>query len=166
MKAQIGISVVRKEAWDKVTGAAKYVADLCDAPLLHAKLCVSPHAHAEILEIDTAKARNMAGVKAVITGKDCPVLTGELLQDRYALARDRVRYFGEPVAVVVAEEEGQAKAAAREIKVVYKPLPAVLCLREALRKNSVLVHENVASYTKTIPELYPKARSNIAHVKK
>ena len=95
----IGVSVRRKEAWDKVTGRALYAGDLPVAGALCARILTSTHAHAKILKIDTSAALAAPGVKSVVTGEDCPLLFGPTLQDRPALARDVVRYAGEPVAL-------------------------------------------------------------------
>ena len=119
MNTQLGVSVKRKEARDKVTGAAKYTADLSQTPLLHVRILASTQAHALLLGVDTAAASAMPGVRAVVTGTDAgQLLCGGILRDMPPLARDRVRYFGEPVALVVAEEAQQAMAAAAAIQVL------------------------------------------------
>lgn len=166
MHTQLGQDVVRKEAASKVTGAAKYTNDLPDAPLLHAKLLTSPHAHAHIASLDTSAAAAMPGVKAVITAQDRSLLCGALLRDTPPLAKVKVRYRGEPVAMVVANDEQQALAAITQITVVYEPLPVVNSLREALKKHPVLIHENLSSYIKMIQEVYPIAGTNICHQQK
>ncbi|WP_246321032.1 hypothetical protein [Paenibacillus germinis] len=78
----IGKSIIRKESWEKVTGTAQYTDDFSKIGLLHAKLAVSPHAHAKIISVDSSEARKVPGVKAVIIGKDHPILTGSPLEDR------------------------------------------------------------------------------------
>ncbi len=93
--------------------------------LLSARLLTSTCAHGRILRIDV-KALAVAGVKAVLTGADCPELFGPLVLDRPALAHEFVRYAGEPVALVVARDEPTAEKAVRLIEVAYERLPAVL----------------------------------------
>jgi len=163
---ELGKDVVRKEAKDKVTGGAKYVSDLIDRPLLHAKLLTSPHAHAQILSIDISQALTMPGVKAVLTAKDNPALCGIMLRDRPPLAEKKVRYYGEPVAVVVASDEQQAKAAVQKIQVEYLPLPIVNSIQEALQDRPILLHEDLMAYTKMVQEVYPIQDTNICHHQK
>ena len=98
----------RKEAFDKVTGTARYTDDEIIPGMLHAKILASPYAHARINSIDVTEAMKSPGVKAVITGDYLPVLCGTVLEDRPPIAKDKVRYYGEPVAVVVANTEQEA----------------------------------------------------------
>jgi len=158
----VGDSVRRKEAWDKVTGKAKYADDLPAVGMLSARLLTSPCAHARILKIDVSEALAAKGVKAVVTGADCPERFGPLLQDRPALARDVVRYAGEPVAMVVAQSEWEAESAARRIRVEYQPLPAVLSPSEAVSPGAPLVHRQSNGYKKVMEDVYPEAGTNIA----
>ncbi|WP_442603984.1 xanthine dehydrogenase family protein molybdopterin-binding subunit [Paenibacillus sp. KN14-4R] len=158
----IGKSIPRKETWEKVTGRTKYMNDISRTDLLHAKLAISPHAHANIKSIDTSKALNIPGVKAVITGANYPILLGSPLEDRPPIAIDKVRYYGEPVALVVAEQEYIAEMAALQIKVEYELLPIVLSPSEAFRKDAPLVHEHLATY-KRHEDVYPEPGTNIAN---
>lgn len=157
----VGKSVVRKEAWEKVTGRALYNTDVSFPGLLHGVLVTSTCAHGKILDIDYASALNMPGVKAILTGKYYPILTGSILEDRPPLAIEKVRYYGEPVALVIALSEVQARAAAAQIKVSYEELPTVDSPSAALKPGAPLVHESLAMYKKVIPEVYPRANSNI-----
>ena len=166
MESQLGKNVVRKEAKDKVTGAAKYTSDLNDSPMLYAKLLTSTYAHAKIRSVNTSTALAMPGVKAVITARDFYVLCGSLFRDRPPLAYEKVRYFGEPVALVVADEEEKAKAAADKIYIDYEPLPVVNSIPDAVKKKPVLIHEQMMSYTKSITEVYPEKGTNICHHQK
>ncbi|HMM33079.1 MAG TPA: xanthine dehydrogenase family protein molybdopterin-binding subunit, partial [Clostridia bacterium] len=102
MNSAIGKSIRRKEAWDKVTGSAQYTDDLPVTGVLCARILTSTFAHAVIKHIDVSKALAVEGVKSVLTGEDCKELFGPLVLDRPALARDVVRYAGEPVALVTA----------------------------------------------------------------
>lgn len=162
MNTAIGKSIPRKEAWDKVTGRAQYTDDLPLTGTLSARLLTSTHAHARILRIDTTQALALEGVKTVLTGEDCSQLFGPLVLDRPALARDVVRYAGEPVAMVVALDEPTAEQAVRLIEVEYSPLPIVLRPSEALAKDAVLVHQQTNGYKKVSIDIYPEAGSNIA----
>ncbi|WP_313582625.1 xanthine dehydrogenase family protein molybdopterin-binding subunit [Lacrimispora sp.] len=166
METQLGKNTVRKEAKDKVTGAARYTNDITDSPMLYARLLTSVYAHAQIISIDTMEASAMPGVKAVITANDHQVICGSMLQDRPPLARDKVRYYGEPVAIVVADDEMQAKAAVRKILVEYKPLPVVNSIKEAFKRNPVIIHEPLMLYTKATEEVYPVKGTNICHHQK
>lgn len=79
---QIGIKASRKDAWDKVTGRAKYNSDIIRSDMLHGRIFISPYAHALIKNIDISKAKASQGVRAVITGEDSSVLTGSSIEDR------------------------------------------------------------------------------------
>ncbi|MBP0726685.1 xanthine dehydrogenase family protein molybdopterin-binding subunit [Bacillus sp. RG28] len=160
----IGKSVIRKESYDKVTGKAKYTHDFIEAGTLQAKMLISPYAHANIVSIDFSEAWKISGVRAILGDEPFP-LVGEEIKDRSPIAYKRVRYFGEPVAVVVADTLLNAKKAIDAIKVTYELLPVVLSPREAFQNNSTLVHENLASYEK--PEhVFPVPNTNIAHLNK
>ena len=158
----IGVDIQRKEAWDKVTGKAKYTDDYSVTGVLYAKMLTSPYAHAIIKSIETSEAMKISGIKAILTGKDCAVLCGVVLEDRPPLAVDKVRYFGEPVVLVVADSERGAAEAVNKIKVKYSPLPVVSSPTEAIKRNTPLVHENVEKYKKAVNDVYPEADTNIA----
>lgn len=142
----IGQSIPKKRSRDKVHGTAKYTADILEAGTLHIALLTSPYGHARILDIDTSKAKQAAGVRAVLIGRDYPVLTGEEVSDRPVIATDKVRYYGEIVAVLVADSEAAAKQAALEVEVRYEPLPTVGSPTEALAEGAPLVHERLDEY--------------------
>jgi CO/xanthine dehydrogenase Mo-binding subunit len=160
MSWSIGKSIYRKEALEKVTGAAKYTDDYSSPGMLHIKLVVSSYAHAKLKAIDTTKAREVPGVRAIILGQSSP-LTGEEIRDRPPIAFDKVRYHGEPVAAVVADNPVQAKKAAELIEVTYEPLLVVNSPKEALISDAALVHENVTTYER-IEHVYPEPNTNIA----
>ncbi|MDR7870993.1 MAG: xanthine dehydrogenase family protein molybdopterin-binding subunit [Tissierellaceae bacterium] len=165
MKAnsQIGVTTIRKESWDKVTGRAKYNGDIIPIGTLHAKILTSIHSHAEILSIDTTQAETSSGVQAVITSEQIPILMGGIIEDRPPLARGRVRYFGEPVAVVVANTEEEAERAIPLIKVNYKPLPVINSIEDAIKPDATLIHENLGSYVCSTIDVFPKAHTNICN---
>ncbi|KRF13649.1 xanthine dehydrogenase family protein molybdopterin-binding subunit [Paenibacillus sp. Soil787] len=158
----IGKSTMRKESWEKVTGTAKYVDDFSKIGILHAKLAVSPHAHAKIISIDSSDAWKVPGVKAVLIGKDHPILTGSPLEDRPPIAIDKVRYYGEPVAIVVAEQEYAAEMAALLIRVEYELLPVLHSPMEAYQQGAPLLHEHLSNY-KRHENVYPEPGTNIAN---
>lgn len=162
MDTAIGQSVRRKDAWEKVTGKAVYTDDLPTVGLLSARLLTSTQANARIVKIDVSRAQTLEGVKAVLTGDDCPELFGPLLQDRPALARGLVRYAGEPVALVVAQDEHTAEQGVERIEVSYEPLPIVITPSQALAPDAVLLHENANGYKKVMADIYPAPGSNIA----
>ena len=157
----IGKSVIRKDAWEKVTGQAKYTSDLQQANPLHVQKVISPYGHALIKKIDVSKAKKAPGVRAVITGGNLP-LTGEEIRDRYPIAHDRVRYHGEVVALVVADTLKHAKFAANVIEVTYEALPVIQSPTEALNPDAPLLHEQLGQYIK-IGEVNPVPGTNIAN---
>lgn len=133
---KVGQPQQRIDALEKVEGTLKYAGDLSYPDTLHAKLATSTYAHAKLKDIHTDDAWKVPGVRAVITGKMFPFHIGPILADRPPLAIDKVRYYGEPVALVVADNEYQAKQAALSIKVDYEPLPVVNSAKEAFQKGS------------------------------
>ncbi len=130
----VGRALPKVDAAGKVTGQTRYADDLKLPRMLSGKLLRSPRPHARIVRIDTSGAERLPGVRAVLTGRDLPVPYGILpvSQDEHALAQDRVRFVGDPVAAVAAEDEETAALALREIRVEYEDLPAVFSLEEAL----------------------------------
>ena len=129
------------DGFEKVTGRARYTADLHPAQALVGEILRSPHAHAEIVRVDASRARALPGVRAVLTGADCSVPYGILpiAHNEYPLARDRVRYWGEPVAAVAADDENVARAALDLIDVEYRVLPGYLEAKDAL-EGATLLH--------------------------
>ncbi len=158
----IGKGVERYDAVDKVTGQAKFTHDLVFPGMLHVKVLGSPYAHARIKSIDASEAWKVPGVHAVVTGKDFPYRIGIYFADRPVLALDKVRVEGEPVVAVAAESEEIAEEALSKIKVEYEELPPVLDVREAIKPDAPLVHEELHTY-KRAPVFYPKKGTNIAN---
>jgi len=145
--AVVGKPIGRVEGREKVTGTARYAADLFLPGLLWAKAVRSPLPHARIVRIDTDKARALPGVRAVLTGADVPgVLHGRRMLDLPLLARDRVRYIGEPVAVVAADDPDPAEEAATLVEAEYEELPAVFDPFEALKDGAPILHDNPGAY--------------------
>ena len=139
----IGTRPVRHDGLDKVTGKARFAADLDMTGQLRAALVRSPHAHARIVSIDTSKAEAMPGVKAVVTGADFADLDPTHPEFDMAvnlMARDEVLYNGHVVAAVAAVTTAQAAAAAAAVEVSYDPLPAVLTIDEAIAEGSPIAN--------------------------
>jgi 4-hydroxybenzoyl-CoA reductase alpha subunit len=141
----IGQRVVRIDSRAKATGEAKYTADLILPRMLHGKVLRSPHAHARILHIDTSRAEKLPGVRAVITGKDAAGVKWGVFRytrDHELLPQDKVRYIGEDVAAVAADEEETALEALELIDVEYEVLPAVFDPIEAMKEGAPRIHEH------------------------
>jgi 4-hydroxybenzoyl-CoA reductase subunit alpha len=130
----IGKPLPKVDAATKVTGRAVYADDMLPARTLHCRILRSPHPHARVLSIDTAAAKRIPGVVAVITGADLPVKFGILpvTQDERALEHEKVRYVGDPIAAVAATEEEIAAAACDAIAVEYEVLEPVMSIEAAL----------------------------------
>lgn len=101
-------------------------------------------------------------MRAVLTGKDTNLLCGAVLEDRPPLARDKVRYFGEPVALVIADGEAEAMRGAQAVKIRYAHLPLVGSVAAALRDGAPRVHEKLGEYKIAQPPVAPQAGTNIA----
>ena len=138
MTAIIGRSVPRRDLPGKLTGEAKYAADIQLPGMLVGKILRSPHPHAKILSIDTSGAGDMEGVHAVVTPFDVP--RGNIAPDLPILDAE-VRFVGDEVAGVAAEDEDVAEEALSRISVSYEVLPFVTDMREALNPHSAPVHE-------------------------
>ena len=133
------------DARAKVTGEAKYAADIEVADMLWGAIKRSPYPHARILHIDTSKAERLPGVKAVITGKDFGGFKwgwSRETRDEEPLATTKVRYLYEGVAAVAAIDEDIAEEACDLIEVEYEPLPGVFDPFEAMKEGAPLVHED------------------------
>ncbi len=138
----VGKAEPRKDAWDKVTGAAVYVDDLPRDGLLYGAVVRSPHHHARILAVDTRAARAVPGVVAVLTAADVPgsKTFGPLVQDQPALAFDVVRHMGEPVALVIGQSKLAAERGRAAVLVAYDPLPSAHDPVTALEPDAPQVH--------------------------
>ncbi len=158
----IGKSVLRTDGFDKVTGSAVFVDDIQFGPnLLHSRLVRSPYSHALIKNIDLKEALELPGVRTVVTGKDLTARLGLYLIDRPIFATDRVRYYGEPVAGVVAISEEIAVEAAKLIEIDYEVLPAVYDPVEAAQPDAPLLHPDLADYT-VANFIFPEPGTNIS----
>jgi CO/xanthine dehydrogenase Mo-binding subunit len=135
----IGLTVEREDARPKVAGEFAYASDLQAAGMLWGHTLRSPHAHARIVSIDVSAAAAMPGVHAVLTHDDVPGAKtyGLEFPDQPVLAIDRVRYYGEPVALVAAEHPEQARRAAGKIVVVYAPAEPVVDMERATEQEEL-----------------------------
>src|SRR5882724_1991569 len=151
-KRWVGSAVARKEDQALLTGQARFIDDLSPIPgIRFAAILRSPHPHARIGRIDLARARDLPGVRGIVTGKDVSDLIGPVPSvvkaplAYYPIAIDRVRYVGEPVAVVIADTRYIAEDACDLIGVEYEVLPAASDLRSATARDAPVIHERVGS---------------------
>ena len=153
MSKSVGKSVIRVDAYEKATGRAKYMDDLCDRSALIAKICHSTIAHGFVKSVDTSAAEAVPGVVKVLTCFDAPDIEfptaghpwstdphHQDVADRKLLNR-HVRYYGDEVAVVIAEDEIAAAQAVRAIRVEYEVLPFVLDVQEAMKDGAPQIQE-------------------------
>ena len=139
----VGRPWAKVDAAAKVTGQTKFADDLFLPRMLHCKLLRSSAAHANLRRVDVSKALRMPGVIAVATGRDLPIAFGILpvSQDEHALAFDRVRYVGDPVAAVAAIDEDAAFDALDAIEVEYEPLPPIGSIEDAIARPDPRIHD-------------------------
>ena len=159
----VGKPVPRVEGVDKVTGRTQFSADLPIPGALWGKVLRSPVPHARIVKVDTSEAKNLPGVHAVLCGTDLPpVFIGTRMKDMPVLARERVRFVGDPVAAAAAESREIAEEALSLIEVEYEELPAVYDPLEAIKPGAPRLHENRSQY-KNAPSV-PEDRPNLQSV--
>ncbi len=163
-----------------ITGRGHYTDDQREAGEAVALVLRSPHAHARLIGIDADAARAMPGVRAILTGADalayglgplsCSLpLPGLIVPARLPLATDRVRFMGDPVALIVADTLAQAQDAAEAILVDYEPLPAIFDSRDAQNDNTPLVWDEAPGnrafvYDKGDPDAVRDAFAMAAHI--
>ena len=137
----VGRRVNRFEGYERVTGEAKYIADVVLPGMLAGKILRSPYPHARILKIDTSKAERLPGVRAVITADDTVKQSwGAFIQDQYPLTFGTARYVGDEVAAVAAVDQQTAEEAIELIEVEWEELPAVFDPEEAMQEGAPLIH--------------------------
>ena len=159
----IGQPVARTDNAGKVTGEARYTADVLLPRTLWAKTLRSPYSHARIVRIDTSRAERAEGVHAVLTGNDVRgILYGRRYRDISILAQDRARFMGERVAAVAADTLEQAEHALNLIEVHYEELPAVFDPEAALQEGAPIIHPDVGSY-KGLPKPLDAPTNRFAH---
>ena len=173
----VGGRPIRHDGVDKVTGRAKYAADIKMAGVVHAKLLRSPHAHAIIKNIDSSKALKLNGVLAIVTGHDMPFVADRMtdlgeemgnlrLISENCLAHDKVLYQGHAIAAVAANDINIAEQALNLIEVDYEVLQPVLNVKDAMAENAPLLFENrlktQVRLNSILDENAPEKFSNIA----
>jgi len=146
----IGRSVRRADGAGKVTGSAIYTLDREFPRMLHAKLLRSPLAAGRIIRLDTTGARELPGVRAIVTAADAPGRGGMFIKDQPMFADGAVRYIGEPVAAVAADSEQAARAALDAIELRIEAAPAVTEIAGAIADGAALVHEGWAEYASAL----------------
>jgi CO/xanthine dehydrogenase Mo-binding subunit len=140
---QIGVDIPKVDVLRKVLGEARYGADLSIEGPLHLRVVRSAKPHAKILKIQLDEAMKIRGVDRIFTAKDIPGKNaiGTITKDQPILASDRVRYIGDPVAMVAGKTEEAVEEAAKKVEVVYEDLPFVNSPEEALKPYAPLIHE-------------------------
>ncbi len=128
---------------EKVTGKAVYTADMEEADCLVGRILRSPVSHGRIIRIDTSRAEALEGVVAIVTGEDCPHTYGviPIAMNEYPMARDTLRYRGEPVAAVAAIDAKTAEQALELIDLEIEELPACYTIRQAMAEGAALLHD-------------------------
>ena len=144
LRGLVGESAPRSDAPPKTQGAFLYASDLGRDGMLHGATVRSRHAHARITKVDTIAARAMPGVRAVLTAADLPTREkfGLMKLDQPVLADGVVRYVGEPVAIVAADDAEQARLAAKAVSVTYEPLPPITDPVAALQPGAPQLHDD------------------------
>ncbi len=146
----IGIALPSLDAEDRVTGTVKFTLNLDPPGVLHGQILRSPHPHAHIVRIDTSAAEALPGIVAVLSGADMAPDSeldpyyGSLLKDQQVIAIEKVRYVGEPVVAIAAEDVEVARAALELIDVEYEELPAIFDPIAALAPDAPWVHEGIS----------------------
>src|SRR5436309_5396991 len=142
----VGTSVPRIDTLEKVLGSGKFAADLHLSGLLYGKLCLSEHAHARVLAVDTSEAERLPGVQAVLTAWNTPEYRfGSDFEDQTLFARHKVLHRGHILAAVAAIDAETAEEAVRRIRVRYEPLPAVTNVLEAIKPDAPVLHESLGT---------------------
>ena len=168
----VGTRPIRHDGIDKVTGRARYGADVSLPGMLHGKVLRSPHAHARILGIDTTRAAALPGVKAIVTGADMPPVRSKTEQagegtsnprhlSDNILAKGKALYTGHAIAAVAATSPHVAEEALKLIEVRYEVLPPVLDVRAAMRPGAPILHEDLRTANVDPPS---EAPTNVASV--
>ena len=161
----VGESIRRIDGQPKVLGQFEYASDLHRDNMLWGETLRSPHPHAWIRSIDVSAAQSSPGVRAVITGADVPgrKTFGLDVQDPPVLAFEKVRYMGEAVAVVAAEQREQAREALKRIAVAYEELPALSDPERALEADAPKLHGHGNNIIRTLKILHgdPDAKADV-----
>ena len=156
----VGTRPVRHDGYEKVTGAAKYGADIQLSNMLYGKVLRSPHPHAIIKSIDTSEAEALPGVEAVMTHKDFPIIEDQMidlaetranarLMAEHLMAHKKALYKGHAIAAVAATNSHVAELALELIKVEYDILEPVLTYEDAIKPGAPLLHEDMTTHKKS-----------------
>lgn len=139
----IGVNVRRIDAPSKVTGALRYAGDMVMPNMLHVQVLRSPHPHARIVSIDVTDAAIVPGVEGIVTSVDVPGKDGfgVFVHDQPIMAREKVRYVGEPVVAVAAQDLASARNAISKIRIEYEILPAIFDPDDAMIAGAPIVHD-------------------------
>ena len=163
-RSAIGKSIVRGEGPDKVSGKAIYAADISQPGMLWGRVLRSPYPYARIVSIDKSQAEALPGVHAVVTGQDIPdTKIGRRMVDMPILARDVVRFVGEKVAAVAADDKDAADEALLLIDVVYEELTPVYDAEEAMGVDAPDLHPDMESY-QGFPQPPSGIKNAFAHI--
>src|SRR3989441_1771090 len=140
--AVVGKSLTKPDAFAKVSGQTRFADDLALPRMLFGRILRSPHPHARIVRVDTTRARALPGGLPGLTGADRPTKFGILpaTQDEEALAREKVRYVGDPIAAVAATDEWIADEALDLIEVQFEALPPVMSIEQAIAGEGEAIH--------------------------
>jgi CO/xanthine dehydrogenase Mo-binding subunit len=149
--SSVGKRIPKRDAIDKVTGRAAYIQDLKVPGMLYGKILRSKYPHARIVRMDTSKAKNLLGVRAVITADDVPVIRYGFMKDQPVLKSGKVRSYRDEVAAVAAIDPDIAEEAIHLIEVEYEALPGVFDPIEAMKEDAPLVHEENKSNILRLP---------------
>ncbi|RPI70477.1 MAG: xanthine dehydrogenase family protein molybdopterin-binding subunit, partial [Desulfobacteraceae bacterium] len=147
----VGKRIPKRDGVDKVTGRAAYIQDLRMPGMLFGKILRSKYPHARIVRIDTSRAKQLLGVRAVITAADVPQIRYGVMKDQPVLKADKVRSYRDEVAAVAAISPEIAEEALDLIEVEYEALPGIFDPIEALREGAPLVHEENKSNLLKMP---------------
>ncbi|MGE5219579.1 MAG: xanthine dehydrogenase family protein molybdopterin-binding subunit [Chloroflexota bacterium] len=160
----IGAAVGRVEGAAKVSGQAAYGADIHFSDALWGKILRSPYPHGRIVSIDVAKAWSVPGVKAIVTGKEEPNhYQGKSIRDIPVLCWDKVRFVGDRVAAVAAEDRDAAEEAVNLIEVEYEELPAVFDVLDAIKPDAPVLHDNAPGYDGAPADIMAPAGGNVVN---
>lgn len=148
----VGKSIVRVDAWAKVTGKADFLKDIKFARLLHAKMVLSPLPHARLSNLNTAKAKRCEGVVSVAAAEDVPHENqiGLIIKDQPLFAFEKVRYAGDAIAIIAAESEEEAEYAASKVTFDLEPITPIYSAEKSYHAKRPLIHPggNIASHLK------------------
>ena len=137
----VGKRIPKIDAVDKATGRVEYIQDIKLAGMLHGKILYSKYPHARIVHIDTSKAKQLTGVRAILTGKDIPEIKFGVYKDNRPLKTGKVRSYRDEVAAVAAIDPEIAEEALSLIEVTYEALPGIFDPEAAMKEDASLVHE-------------------------